>query len=100
VHLKALEKKGYRARGRSARHPLVDHRPPARVSFLGKVAAGPPINAAGANERLRSTKLRRPNGSCCKSTATPMINSHIQDGDYFVIQQQQTAANGERVVDG
>src|ERR1700758_2699291 len=51
-HLKALEKKGLITREEhSARAiQLVDHRPPAQgLPFLGKVAAGTPIDAAAQN---------------------------------------------------
>jgi repressor LexA len=101
-HLKALEKKGLITREEhSARAiQLVDHRPPAQgLPFLGLVAAGTPIGAAEQNERLEVDALfGGPNRFVLKVTGDSMINSHIQDGDYVVIQQQATAANGERVV--
>lgn len=101
-HLKALEKKGLITReGRSARAiQLVDHRPPAQgLPFLGKVAAGVPIGAAEQNDRLEVDQMfGGANRFVLKVTGNSMINSHIEDGDYVVIQQQQTATNGERVV--
>jgi repressor LexA len=101
-HLKALEKKGLITREEhSARAiQLVDHRPPAQgLPFLGLVAAGAPIGAAEQNERLEIDALfGGPNRFVLKVNGDSMINSHIQDGDYVVIQQQATAANGERVV--
>jgi repressor LexA len=79
---------------------LVDHRPPAQgLPFLGKVAAGAPIDAAEQNERLEIDAIfGGPNRFVLQVHGNSMINSHIQDGDYVVIQQQQTATNGERVV--
>ena len=101
-HLKALEKKGLITREEhSARAiQLVDHRPPAQgLPFLGKVAAGVPIDADAQNDRLEiDTIFGGPNRFVLQVRGDSMINSHIQDGDYVVIQQQQTAANGENVV--
>jgi repressor LexA len=101
-HLKALEKKGLITREEhSARAiQLVDHRPPAQgLPFLGKVAAGLPIDAAVQNERLEvDTLFAGPNRFVLQVHGNSMINSHIQDGDYVVIQQQQVASNGENVV--
>jgi repressor LexA len=101
-HLKALEKKGLITREEhSARAiQLVDHRPPAQgLPFLGKVAAGVPIQANEQNERLEVDALfSGPDRFVLKVKGESMINSHIQDGDYVVIQQQKDAANGEHVV--
>ncbi|MBI1831510.1 MAG: transcriptional repressor LexA [Planctomycetes bacterium] len=101
-HLKALEKKGLITREEhSARAiQLVDHRPPAQgLPFLGLVAAGAPIAAAEQDERLEIDAIfSGPNRFVLQVHGNSMINSHIQDGDYVVIQQQETAANGERVV--
>jgi repressor LexA len=101
-HLKALEKKGLITREEhSARAiKLVDHRPPAQgLPFLGKVAAGTPIQANEQNERLEVDALfTGPNRFVLQVKGESMINSHIQDGDYVVIQQQKDAANGEHVV--
>ena len=101
-HLKALEKKGLITREEhSARAiQLVDHRPPAQgLPFLGKVAAGTPIDVAEQNERLEVDAIfSGPNRFVLQVHGNSMINSHIQDGDYVVIQQQQSASNGERVV--
>ncbi|MBM3996805.1 MAG: transcriptional repressor LexA [Planctomycetes bacterium] len=101
-HLKALEKKGLITREEhSARAiQLVDHRPPAQgLPFLGKVAAGAPIGAAEQNERLEIDAIfSGPNRFVLQVHGNSMINSHIQDGDYVVIQKQETAANGDRVV--
>jgi repressor LexA len=101
-HLKALEKKGLITReGRHARAiQLVDHRPPAQgLPMLGKVAAGVPIQANDLNDRLDvDTLFAGANNFVLKVRGNSMIDSHIQDGDYVVIQSQETATNGERVV--
>lgn len=101
-HLKALEKKGLITREEhSARAiQLVDHRPPAQgLPFLGMVAAGTPIPAVEQSERLEIDAIfGGANRFVLQVNGNSMINSHIQDGDYVVIQQQKDAANGERVV--
>ncbi|HZZ77978.1 MAG TPA: transcriptional repressor LexA [Gemmataceae bacterium] len=101
-HLKALEKKGLINREVHAARAiqLVDHRPPAQgLPFLGAVAAGKPIDAAEQNDRLEVDSLfSGPNRFVLQVRGDSMIDDHIQDGDYVVIQQQASATNGERVV--
>ncbi len=101
-HLKALEKKGLISReGRSARAiKLCDHRPPAQgLPFFGKVAAGVPIPASEQGERLEIDQIfSGPDRFVMQVRGDSMIDSHIQDGDFVVIQKQEVAANGERVV--
>ena len=101
-HLKALEKKGLITREQHAARAiqLVDHRPPAQgLPLLGSVAAGTPIQASELNERLEVDQLfSGPNRYVLKVRGDSMVDSHIQDGDYVVIQQQETAPNGSRVV--
>ena len=101
-HLKALEKKGLITREEHAARAiqLVAHRRPAQgLPFLGAVAAGAPIPASEQNDRLEIDEIfGGPNRFVLQVHGNSMINNHIQDGDYVVIQQQSTAANGERVV--
>ncbi len=101
-HLKALEKKGLITREEhSARAiQLVDHRPPAQgLPFYGAVAAGTPIQTSDQDERLEIDQIfGGPSRFVLQVHGNSMIDNHIQDGDYVVIQQQATASNGERVV--
>ncbi len=101
-HLKALEKKGLITREEhSARAiQLVDHRRPAQgLPFLGAVAAGKPIEASDVNERLDVDGMfHGPGRFVLQVHGNSMINNQIQDGDFVVIQQQEAAANGTRVV--
>src|SRR5258708_2963854 len=101
-HLKALEKKGLITREEhSARAiQLVDHRRPAQgLPFYGAVAAGTPIPTSEQEERLEIDDIfGGPSRFVLQVHGNSMIDSHIQDGDYVVIQQQATANNGERVV--
>lgn len=102
-HLNALVKKGLILReGRSARAiQLVDHRPPAaNLPLLGRVAAGPVLEAPEqAGENLCFNELFcGPNNFALQVQGQSMIDDHIDDGDYVVIRKQATAENGERVV--
>jgi repressor LexA len=101
-HLKALEKKGLIIReGFSARAiRLVDHkRPGAELPLLGLVAAGTPLAATPQDEHLNFSDLfGGENHFALKVRGQSMIEDHIDDGDFVVIRQQETANNGERVV--
>jgi repressor LexA len=101
-HLKALEKKGLIKReGRSARAiQLLDHRyPGSGLPYLGKVAAGPPVQAIDMAERVEFDEiLGGPGRFVLRVRGDSMIESHIADGDYVVIQEKHTAENGEKVV--
>jgi repressor LexA len=104
-HLKALEKKalikrtGFRARAIQ----LVDHRPPGSTSLplKGLVAAGSPTEAIAQDERLDFKDLfGSPDYFALKVRGQSMIEDHIDDGDYVVIDKKGAgrANNGERVV--
>ncbi|MSQ97308.1 MAG: transcriptional repressor LexA [Gemmataceae bacterium] len=101
-HLKALEKKGLITREEHAARAiqLVDHRPPANgLPFLGAVAAGKPIEASDIHETLDiDAMFHAPNRFVLQVHGSSMIENQIQDGDYVVIQQQEVAPNGSRVV--
>lgn len=101
-HLRALEKKGLILReGFAARAiQLVDHRPPSMgLPLLGAVAAGSPVQAEAHEERLDFDELfGGTNHFALRVRGQSMIEDHIDDGDFVVIRQQETAENGERVV--
>lgn len=102
-HLKALEKKGMikRLGGRARAIQLVNHRPGGNVDLplLGRVAAGTPTQAELQEERLNLQDLFvAPNTFALRVHGQSMIENHIDDGDYVVIRQQETAENGQRVV--
>jgi repressor LexA len=101
-HLKALEKKGLIKReGFSARAiQLIDHKPfSAGLPLMGTVAAGSPTQALAQDETLDFGELFvAPNRFALKVRGQSMIENHIDDGDFVVIQKQETARNGDRVV--
>lgn len=101
-HLKALEKKGLIKReGFSARAiQLVGYKPGQSViPLLGRVAAGSPTLAVETDEFLDlHAMFLGDNRYALKVRGNSMIEDHIQDGDYVIIEKQETARNGERVV--
>jgi repressor LexA len=101
-HLKALEKKGLIIReGFSARAiQLVDYRPNfVGLPLMGTVAAGSPTLALEQRDQLDFGELfTGPNRFALRVRGQSMIENHIDDGDYVVIQKQETAKNGDRVV--
>ena len=69
------------------------------LPFRGLVAAGSPLPAEAQDERLDLHDMfAGPNTFVLQVKGRSMIDSHIDDGDYVVIRQQDSAQNGERVV--
>jgi repressor LexA len=101
-HLKALEKKGliHRETFSARAIQLVDHQlGSAELPLLGKVAAGTPVTAEAMEERLNLCDLFVADKHfALKVRGQSMIEDHIDDGDYVIIRQQETASIGERVV--
>lgn len=102
--LAALERKGYleRESGLSRNLRLTDktERPdPLRLPMLGRIAAGRPIEAIETPEHLHlSNDLRLAGTFVLRVKGDSMIEDHIADGDYVVIQPQNTARDGDTVV--
>ena len=100
-HLKRLEEKGALKRdwNRSRGISPANESAGARVSLLGLVAAGTPLAATPQDEHLNFSELfGGENHFALKVRGQSMIEDHIDDGDFVVIRQQETANNGERVV--
>jgi repressor LexA len=105
-HLRALEQGGVLERAASltrALRPTGTPRPvTARsVPLVGKVAAGEPILAVeNIEETLPLPDTLFPAGDvfALRVQGDSMVNAGIMDGDMVVVQQQQTAQNGEIVV--
>ena len=104
-HLTNLQDKGFirRAWNRSRSVELVPTRMGGRaldLPLLGYVAAGAPIEAVVSNETVtvpedlvgtRDTYALRVRGNS-------MIDEQIRDGDLVVVEDRQTARNGEMVI--
>lgn len=112
-HLTHLEKKGaiFRLRAR-ARGIQVLHDPDSAeargvagasnstLQLLGKIAAGQPIEAIEDQESLDLDELipHGPNHYLLEVRGDSMIEDHILDGDYVVVERREAARNGETVV--
>ncbi|MGH9317633.1 MAG: transcriptional repressor LexA [Thermoanaerobaculia bacterium] len=101
-HLKRLEEKGAlsrqwnRSRGISPANEAVG----ARVSLLGLVAAGRPIEPFPVEETIEvpASLLGRGEHFVLRVRGDSMIEDGIRDGDYVVVSKRANAQNGQTVV--
>jgi repressor LexA len=112
AHVIALEKKGYvkrdphRARGielvdQVATKPSEDKAPLYRLSIVGEIAAGQPIEAYEEKSEslwVEAALARSPSNFVLKVRGLSMIGDGILDGDYVIVQPGSTADNGDTVV--
>jgi repressor LexA len=102
-HLKALQKKGliHREPNMSRAIQLLDDptsAPAQGVKFLGRIAAGSPIEAVEQDEELSFADWEGAEDKfALQVTGESMIDAHIADGDYVVIHRQTQARDGQIV---
>lgn len=105
-HLTNLERKGYirRAHNESRAIEVV---PPkgqtgaTELPLLGLVAAGQPIEAISGNDTIAvpdELVPRRGRSYVLKVRGDSMIDEHIKDGDFVVVQERNQADSGQTVV--
>lgn len=105
-HLSNLERKGYIRKNynESRSVELVEgHRRSGaeELSLLGLVAAGEPIEAIESRETISvPEEMLRGRGShyVLRVRGDSMIDAQIRDGDYVVVNERETADNGEMVI--
>ncbi|HFD81632.1 MAG TPA: transcriptional repressor LexA [Gammaproteobacteria bacterium] len=70
------------------------------IPLLGTIAAGRPIEAVPQAETMQVPEVLLGKGACyvLKVSGDSMIDEGILDGDYVVIEQRDSARNGEIVV--
>ena len=103
-HLSNLEAKGalrrdaHRSRALEITGPRTARA--VELPLLGRVAAGRPIEAVAEDERLAVPEdlLGRGETFVLQVRGDSMIDEHIQDGDYLIVERRQTARAGEHVV--
>jgi len=100
-HLSHLEEKGLirRQHNMSRAIELVEEAPPAEFPLLGHIAAGKPIEVMDVQETV--SLLPNPEGGnlfVLQVKGQSMIEDHIQEGDYVIVERRQDARNGETVV--
>jgi repressor LexA len=102
-HLKALERKGLLKRSPNKSRAIeLTHaadRSGTAMPMAGRVAAGPTTLAFEQNERIDLGELFfRDDRFLLQVNGDSMINAHITDGDYVVIQKKDSATPGQMVV--
>jgi repressor LexA len=107
-HVGALEKKRVLRRDKHKARSLeiiTDERLPdenrsTKLPLLGNIAAGSPIEAVENREEIDMESLfQSKNGVyVLKVRGESMIDDHLCDGDYVVIERRENARNGEQVV--
>ena len=72
----------------------------AELPLLGYVAAGSPIEAVAQNASISVPEdmIGRGRTYVLRVKGTSMIDEQIRDGDYVIVEDRETAENGETVV--
>lgn len=102
-HLRALERKGLITRSPNKSRAIeLTHsadRNGHSLPMAGMVAAGPTALAFEQNERVDfSEMLFRDDRFILQVSGDSMIDAHIADGDYVVIEKKESAETGQMVV--
>jgi repressor LexA len=103
-HLKQLERKGYLESPWGNQKRAFQLRPlrttAATVPFLGRVAAGAPIEAVELPETMEvpESLLAGGNNFGLQVQGDSMVDEGIRDGDVLIIRKQDHADNGQTVV--
>jgi len=103
-HLRALQERGFiRRLSRQARSIQLlgsGSSGGCMLPLLGYVAAGQPIEAVEGAEELSVPEsfLTRNRNYVLRVQGSSMIEEHIQDGDYVIVEERKQAFNGEVVV--
>jgi repressor LexA len=107
-HVGALEKKRILRRDKHksrsleiiADEKLPDEERSTKMPLLGNIAAGSPIEAVENREEIDLEQLfqSRHGVYVLRVRGESMIEDHLCDGDYVVIERRNTARNGEQVV--
>ena len=72
---------------------------PVELPLRGIIAAGIPLEAVQDNETIPLPWSSSDNNLyVLKVKGNSMVEDHIQDGDYVIVEQRETAHNGETVV--
>ena len=103
-HLKQLERKGYLespwGNQKRAFRLLPLRTTAATIPFLGRVAAGAPIEAVEMAEAVEvpESLLAGGNNFALQVQGESMVDEGIRDGDVLIIRKQNHADNGQTVV--
>lgn len=105
-HLENLRRKGYIRKSYNESRSIELIPADVRISavelpLLGTVAAGAPIEAITEQETIAVPEDMLARGGrnyVLRVSGDSMIDEHIRDGDYIIVNSRQTAQNGDMVV--
>ena len=100
-HLQRLKGRGVLTwRRYEARSIKILHGADRRVPFLGYIAAGKPIEAVAIGDTLDVSGMLSSGKESyvLQVKGDSMIDEHIRDGDYVIVERRDSAENGETVV--
>jgi repressor LexA len=99
-HLRALEKSRHIKRNYYRRRGIEVLNPTRRVPVVGKIAAGKPIDAIAHPEDLDVLGIVKQGKEyfALEVRGESMVDDHIRDGDFVIVERRATAHNGETVV--
>ncbi len=104
-HLEALAQRGYLRRDANRARSIELARENEAISksipLMGLIAAGRPIEAVAAPEMLAVPEELLPgrgNYFILRVQGDSMIDEHIADGDYVIVESRENAVNGQTVV--
>lgn len=103
-HLSNLQDKGLLRRDPNRSRAIELTRPglstAVELPLLGRVAAGSPIEAIADDETIAVPEdlLGRGETYVLRVSGDSMIDEHITDGDYVIVERRDTARDGERVI--
>jgi repressor LexA len=110
-HINTLERKGFIRRGYNQSRSIevtqlpkqvreqVRERNSVELPMMGRIAAGRPLEAVEENETLSLGEFARSDKTfVLQVKGSSMIDDHIMNGDYVVIEPTQVANQGEIVV--
>ena len=102
-HLAALERRGYihRATNQARSIQLLNRSQSVALPLLGYVAAGSPLEAVPGRETIAVPEdfvSHNEKNYVLKVRGDSMIDEHIEDGDFLIVEHRATADNGEMVI--
>jgi repressor LexA len=110
-HISTLERKGFIRRGYNQSRSIeilqlpkpvreqVIERHATELPLLGRIAAGRPLEAVEEKETFSLGEFARgDNRFVLQVKGNSMVDDHIMDGDFIVVEQSQVANSGEIVV--
>ena len=106
-HLNQLEKKGAirRTKFRARSIEILSPPPPKKrrsqsLPLLGNIRAGSPLQTTASQETLKLDEVFPLDANCfaLRVQGDSMVDDHIQDGDFVIVENRGNAKNGDTVV--